>query len=395
MKIAHVISYFQPQIGYQEYYLAKVQQKEGHEVTVVTSDRYWRYPNYEQSYKKILGDRIVGSGEFVESKLRVIRHQIIFEYAPLLMLRRLKQTLLMLSPDLIIGHGLEFPLAWQIAGIKMKHLKNARLIFDSHVGSYDKNRDLNQGHDYKRELYALVWRLLFKRLLLKASPKVVAVTEDGKKAFINNFKIPEDAIVVIPLGVDPDLFIKDQRMREKIRSEYGIAENEIVGIYSGKISSLKGITELLDALRDLFNEFKSFKFIFIGFPTERELVNKIKSLSPKKCFYASPVEASILSHYYSAADFAIWPRSITASHYEAMSCELPIIVSDLKACKERVRWNNGYFLNAVSADEISSKIKLLLNHPQRIKQMGQNGRNAIVDHLSWAALNREFLRIYY
>jgi hypothetical protein len=40
MKIIHVIDYFQPQLGYQETFLAKEQAKQGHEVYVLTSDRY-------------------------------------------------------------------------------------------------------------------------------------------------------------------------------------------------------------------------------------------------------------------------------------------------------------------------------------------------------------------
>lgn len=40
MKIVHVIDYFQPRLGYQETFLAKEHPKLGHEVYVVTSDRY-------------------------------------------------------------------------------------------------------------------------------------------------------------------------------------------------------------------------------------------------------------------------------------------------------------------------------------------------------------------
>ena len=60
MKIVHVCDYIQPQLGYQEYYLAKEHAKMGHEVTVITSDRYYPFPNYENTAEKILGDRKMG-----------------------------------------------------------------------------------------------------------------------------------------------------------------------------------------------------------------------------------------------------------------------------------------------------------------------------------------------
>ena len=40
MKIIHVVDYFQPILGYQEVFLAKEQAKLGHDVVVITSDRY-------------------------------------------------------------------------------------------------------------------------------------------------------------------------------------------------------------------------------------------------------------------------------------------------------------------------------------------------------------------
>lgn len=40
MRIVHVVDYFMPQFGYQEPFLAKWQLKMGHEVYVVTGDRY-------------------------------------------------------------------------------------------------------------------------------------------------------------------------------------------------------------------------------------------------------------------------------------------------------------------------------------------------------------------
>lgn len=387
MHIVHVISYFQTQIGYQEYYLAKVQQSEGHTVSIITSDRYWPFPNYEISYKVILGERIVGTGEFTEDSLRVIRLPVIFEFPPLLMLKNLKSTLCDLSPDIIISHGLEFPVSWQVGRIKAKYLERTILIIDSHSGSYNKS------HNFRRKVYGKLWSILSKNILLKFSSKVIAVTKDGKETLGKYFDIPPEYIEVIPLGVDVDLFKRRNKERKKIRKTYNIKALDIVGIYSGKIAAFKGIYELLEALKQLFEEFNSFKFIFIGFPTETELVDRIKSVSPQQCFYSEPVEARFLSHYYSAADFGIWPKSITASHYEAMSCSLPIIVSHLEASKERIQWNNGFSLENESPQEIYDIIRKLITNPKILSELGYNSRNAIINHFSWRSLNRAFLKV--
>ena len=38
--IVHVQSYFQPHLGYQEYFLCKSMARLGHDVHIITSDRY-------------------------------------------------------------------------------------------------------------------------------------------------------------------------------------------------------------------------------------------------------------------------------------------------------------------------------------------------------------------
>ena len=60
MKIIQIINYFQHQIGYQEYFLAKEQAEAGHNVTIISSDRYFPFPDYESTVKSILGNRYIG-----------------------------------------------------------------------------------------------------------------------------------------------------------------------------------------------------------------------------------------------------------------------------------------------------------------------------------------------
>ena len=55
MKIVHIQDYFHPALGYQETFLSREQAKLGHEVHVVTSDRY--NPLIYSENKDLLGNR--------------------------------------------------------------------------------------------------------------------------------------------------------------------------------------------------------------------------------------------------------------------------------------------------------------------------------------------------
>jgi hypothetical protein len=79
MRILHVINYFQPQLGYQETFLAKMHSEMKNDVYVLTSDRYDPYLFRGNTAIKILGDRIKGSGFFIEEGIKTIRLKSYFE----------------------------------------------------------------------------------------------------------------------------------------------------------------------------------------------------------------------------------------------------------------------------------------------------------------------------
>jgi len=57
MRIAQVTSYFQPEFGYEEYYLSRKLSELGHEVSVVTSDRIFPFKNVKKLLEEIGSDK--------------------------------------------------------------------------------------------------------------------------------------------------------------------------------------------------------------------------------------------------------------------------------------------------------------------------------------------------
>src|SRR5574340_713911 len=102
MNIVLVINHFQPQIGYQEYFLCHEWQKMGHRVTVVTSNYFFPFPEYEKSVQLILGERKRKIGKFVERNIKTIRLAAGFSLnGMVLTLRNLSLTLKQLQPDVV------------------------------------------------------------------------------------------------------------------------------------------------------------------------------------------------------------------------------------------------------------------------------------------------------
>src|SRR2546430_6066479 len=87
MRILHVSSWFQPELGYSEYHLPTAQQRLGHIVAVLTSDRFFPFPNYDATVGPVLGARVVGRGRRTEHGLSTYRLPVAFEYRHHLWLR--------------------------------------------------------------------------------------------------------------------------------------------------------------------------------------------------------------------------------------------------------------------------------------------------------------------
>ena len=132
MKIVHLVDYFMPQMGYQEFYLAREHKRLGHKVWVVTSDRYYPFVDFDNTAGSILGKRIVGVGQRQERGISVIRLPILFEHQPsaLVFIKNLGKTLKMISPDVVFCDGL-FSFNAILAAWHQKSL-GYRLVYDNH-----------------------------------------------------------------------------------------------------------------------------------------------------------------------------------------------------------------------------------------------------------------------
>ena len=102
MRIIHISDHFQPWMGYQETYLAKEQTRMGHDLLVITANRYGRRPG------AILGTREASAGFSEEDGIKVLRLPILFELPTnwaYPWLRNLIGAVQDFSPDIIHCHG--------------------------------------------------------------------------------------------------------------------------------------------------------------------------------------------------------------------------------------------------------------------------------------------------
>lgn len=383
MRIIHIIDSFQPKLGYQETFLAREHSALGHDVYVVTSDRYYR--DLYNSNRGLLGKRIIGSGFFKEFGINVCRLKVLFEMPPReFWLIGLEKKIEELRPDIVIVHGIANFSAIRI-GRMLKKKKSFKLIFDDHMTFYNSTSKM-------KVLYPL-FKLLFMPSI-KSSADAFVAAGDSTKPFMNvKYGIPLDKITNIPLGVDLKVFRFDINARNIIRNELSFKDGDIIFIYTGKIIPSKRIEILIGAMNYLI-KYGNVKILIVGDGQVSYIDNLIKIIKSNhlddRFFWHSPVPNEELYKFYSAADIAIWPSGASISQREAMACSLPIILNEDSLVLKLLDFNNGYACKEGDAIDMARKMEALINEELR-KNMGINSRRAAEENLDWRKLSKKFI----
>jgi glycosyltransferase involved in cell wall biosynthesis len=386
MKIVHVIEYFQPKMGYQETYLAREHGKLGHDVCVVTSDRYNPIIFEGDATRQVLGDRIVKSGFFQEEGINVWRLKTLFEIPPVIWTRGLEKKIRELKPDVVIMHN---PVSF--AGIRIARLKKSisfKLIYDDHMTFAASRSKL-------RFLYPL-FTLLFSKLIQQSANALVGVSEASRDFMHYRYGIAFERITVIPLGANIELFQLDAAARSEVRNKLAIPNDNILFIYAGKLIPDKGPHLLVEAATKLMSKHSNINVLILG-SGGAEYLGKMKQHIRNgnledRFFWHDAVPNKELHKFYSAADVAVWPREGSLSIMEAMACKLPVIISDTSLVDERVGYGNGLTYAGEDPADLARQMEKLLDSDTR-RRMGANGRKAVEESLNWKTIARQFLEL--
>lgn len=394
MKIAHVVGYFQPKLGYQEYYLALKQQELGHEVLVVTSDRNYPYPGFKETYGYILGKRFIGAGTFTEERIKVVRLPCAIEFKDQIFVRGLVKTLMDIKPDVVHLHDevSQFEMISFLARELYRKRLKYKLFIDCHADYLNHSKSL-----LRRFIFNLVANPIHRRLYQRADG-YIGINEGSCRWLSHELGIELDNIDCIPLGVDTDLFIRNDADREEIRTKLGITESDILMIYAGKITPIKDLDTLLYASAPLLHVNGGLKLLLVGsgpkyyMETIQKIIDEL-NLGNKVIIHEF-VKKEELPKFYSAADLGIWPGGISITIQEAISSALPIIIIQSDSADHLIEDENGLSFPRGNVEALRKCITVLTENEALRGEMGKRSRKLAEEKLSWANIVRQILKIY-
>lgn len=198
--------------------------------------------------------------------------------------------------------------------------------------------------------------------------------------------------------------------REELRKELGIAPEDFVFLFVGRLVGDKGINELVRAFKNLTDEVhedsefhvakKSLKLLLVG-PLEQDL----DPLAPET-LAAIENHPQIISvgfqqevrPYFAISDALVFPsyrEGFPNVVLQAGAMELPSIVSDINGCNEIITpLKNGLIVPVKDAAALQSAMKELISNPALYAAMKQCARphieNLYRQEVVWDALLKEY-----
>lgn len=386
MRIVHLIDYFQPLMGYQETFLAREQIRQGHTVTVVTSDRYAPLPNYASTVQPLLGPRVRGAGDFTEEGIPVKRLPVWFERSNRCLLKGLTPVIRALRPEVVHAHNVVKLSTLQIARLKEK--LNFGLLVDDHQHPVDLNQR-GTGTIFFRAFRRFVMPYLRQRI-----DALVGVTEEIADVIRYTYGFDRPPVAAIELGVDCDLFCRIPEARARIRADLGLGEGQLLVIYTGKLIPAKGIQWLIQALEGID---PGIHAMLLGNGPD-EYVSQLHQLANSgttrgRVHFLPAVKQADLPNYYSAADVACWPKGVSIATLEAAACELPLIIAK-NTVPERVAHQNGCEYCEGTVLDLAEHLERLFRDRVETRAMGERSRQMVLANHSWRRINQRFMEIY-
>ena len=384
MRILHVADYVMPDMGYQEFILPKWNAKNGHEVHIITSNRYTPVPDYDSTWKTILGPRLLETSCQIIQGVTIHRLPVKLEFKRRIWLVGLKKTIDAIQPDVVFCHGTSSPLAFSL--VKICNKLSIPLIMDNHMAF------IAQGSGILAKLYYIALKIITKLYINPSVSHFLGMSEESCNFMITQQGIDPNKVQVLDFGVDTDIFESNLHSSEKTKSQYNIPAESTIVMQTGKLSIEKGTHILTKAMIQLMLTNPNLWLVFVGGgnpefikqcldPFEKAQISNRVRIIPFVPFTELP---SVMK----MADICVYPGESSLSCIEASACGIPVIITDLPWGQTRESLGIGTCYKTGDPADLQSNLLRLIESPMLRQQSGEKARESVMTLYSYKTISQ-------
>lgn len=323
MKIVHVCltsNVFGKHYAYQDNLLSKAHAKLGHNVSIIAPT----YSEFDKNSGKVISAPV--GEEIIEDGIRLIRLQpslptSINQHIHLFF--GLPDAIYSINPDLIFVHGVSSINYRFFKRYKRKH-PNVAIVFDSHA-------DFNNSCKNKISYYYT--KYIVKNFVVRKIKNITNIfygVTPARCDFLHNmYGISSEKICLLPMGADDEdmLFDKKNEIRQNIRKQYGINDEDFLIVTGGKIDPLKNIHVLAKAVAD--STYENIKMLVFG-SIRDDLKQVFDDLFSNRVQYIGWLPSNEVYKYFYAADVVVFPGLHSVLWEQAVASQVPCAFSKIK-----------------------------------------------------------------
>jgi D-inositol-3-phosphate glycosyltransferase len=240
-------------------------------------------------------------------------------------------------------------------------------------------------------------RIQSERETIKDTRKIIVATDKEKQDVALYYGASPEKISVIPCGVNMELFRPYDKASS--RQKLGLAGEKIM-LFVGRIDPLKGIGQLIKAVKLLENQDNLRLIIVGGDAGSREEIEKLQKLAAElgvsgRITFQGTVKQDILPYFYSAADVCVLPsyyESFGLVPLESLACGTPVVATDVGDLKHIIRPGKaGYVIPDNSPENIAGAVTKILDGPVRDMASALEVRDTI-SRFGWANIAQDVAR---
>ncbi|WP_394749406.1 glycosyltransferase family 4 protein [Spongiimicrobium salis] len=254
----------------------------------------------------------------------------------------------------------------------------------------------------KRKLLDLVEKITYS-----CATKIYPNSFGLKDIIIQNKYTDEASLKVIANGssngIDTEHFDPDRiplKEREELRKSLGIAEDDFVFVFIGRIVKDKGIEELTAAFEIINQKFPKTKLLLVG-PFEKKLdplserAEKIVTDHKNVIYVGSQRD---VRPYFLMAHIQAFPsyrEGFPNVVMQAGALGIPNIVSNINGCNEIIEDKvNGVIIPVKNIDALANAMEWAIQNKEEVEKMGKVSREMIRSrferNLVWSKLLEEY-----
>jgi D-inositol-3-phosphate glycosyltransferase len=251
-------------------------------------------------------------------------------------------------------------------------------------------------------------RLRTEKRLLTLADGIIAANPDERADLIWRMGVPSEKVCTIPPGVDIELF--HPQSGAACRVELGIAPDERVVLFVGRIDPIKGIDTLVDAAEIMLARGSiepAPTFLIVGGDLDADgapvgpladVANSIEQRGIAASFrLVGSQPQDQLPVFYAAADVVAVPsryESFGLVAVEALACGKPVVASRVGGLRFTIdEGTTGFLVKPQSPQALAEALELILSDATLRAAMSAAARPSVARY-DWSNVARQVRHVY-